>query len=93
MIPDDEHIENVDKLREELMAALAAGKRTVTLNLPVLAWLAFLDEIQDRRPRNYSALLHDDHLDRLNASIEWLGAEIRHVIANSPTGVAPRFKR
>ncbi len=90
MIDDTDHLCNIEILREKLMAALAEGKKTATIQLPVMGWLSLLDEIQDRRPRNYSALLQDDHLDRLNALIEWLGAEIRYVIANNPS-VASRF--
>ena len=91
MIADYEHLENFDMLREALMKALANREKTVKLELSVLGWLALVDEIQNRRPRNYSALLRDDTLDRLEASIEWLGAEIRHVIAAGPSDVSARF--
>jgi hypothetical protein len=91
MIDDADHIENVERMRETLMTALAAGHKTVKFELDVFGWLMLLDEVQDRRPRNYSALVRDDAMDRLEDSIEWLQAEIRAVMAHGQSNLAGRF--
>jgi hypothetical protein len=91
VIDDADHIENIENLREVLMRALADGRKTVKFELDVFGWLMLLDEVQDRRPRNYSALLRDDAMDRLEDSIEWLQAEIREVMVHGPSNLAGRF--
>jgi hypothetical protein len=91
---DDErkYINTVAVMREHLMNALARRETVLTFELPVMAWMAFCDEIEDRRPRNYSALLKDDHLRQLHGAIDRLHEEINFVIAYGPGGsVAARM--
>lgn len=86
------YLNTVAELREHLMAALARRETVISLELPVMAWMAFCDEIADHRPRNYSALLHDDFLDRLNAAIDRVHDEANFMIAYGPDGsVAARM--
>lgn len=72
------------------MAALAAGNATVSYQLPVLAWLDIIAEIKDRHPRNYSSLLRDDMMERLENAIERLHEETTFVIAHGPADVSQR---
>ena len=57
------HLMTFAQVEDALIAALAAGQSTVTLELPVMAWLAILDEVRDRRPRNYTRILADHTAD------------------------------
>lgn len=84
--------ETITSLREMLGQALAQKRTTVTLELSVFVWLNILDEVFDRRPRNYSRLLADDTLDRLNEAINRLHVEANLLIAAGPSqAVAERF--
>ena len=84
MIEDQEHFANIEKLNEAVLAAMARGEQTVKFEIPVMGWLAIFDEIRDRRPRNYSRLLVDDTITRLNDAIDFLLQETRHMIAWGP---------
>jgi hypothetical protein len=59
------HLQHVKKLQGAVMQAADAGMKDVQVTLSVPAWLAIIDEIKDRRPRNYSMLLADEIIDRL----------------------------
>lgn len=85
---DDErkYINTIAAMREHLMNALARRETSLTFDLPIMAWMAVLDEIEARRPRNYSQLLHDDTIDRLNAAIDRLHDEANFMVAYGPSG-------
>lgn len=86
------YLNTVDEMREALMTALANRQTVLTYELPVMAWMAMLDEIANRRPRNYSQLLRDDIIDRLNAAIDRVHDEANFMIAYGPGGsVAARM--
>lgn len=84
---DDErkYINTVEVLREHLMGALARRETTISFELPVMAWMAFCDEIEQHRPKNYSALLRDDAIDRLNAAIDRVHDEVLFMVASGPS--------
>lgn len=87
-----EYVRVVQDFRERLMAALGRGELNSTFTLPTMVWLMLLDDMRDRRPRNYSAMLRDDTLDRLNAAIDRLHEEANFMVAFGPSrDVAPRF--
>lgn len=76
-----------------LKAAMGQGHRTVTLSLDVFVWWGILDEIVDRRPRNFSAVFRDDTMERLHAAIDRLHGEANYLIAAGPSqSVADRFR-
>jgi hypothetical protein len=86
------HLLTFADMREKLMAGLGRGELTVTFTLPAMTWLDILDEIEQRRPRNYSMLLRDDLFDQLNAAIDRVHDEANFMIAYGPAGsVASRM--
>jgi hypothetical protein len=62
-------MDHVLVLQEEVLAAVDRGEQTVSVMLDAAAWLAIIDEVKDRRPRNLSQLLRDDFIDRLEAVV------------------------
>lgn len=70
MIPDAQFIAGIEAIREKAMDALAKRHAKVTVTFSPLGLLTLLDEIQDRNPRNYTALVRDDTIGRLNAAID-----------------------
>lgn len=89
---EHEHFAAIRDFRERLMEALGRGELESTFKLPTMRWLDILDEIQDRRPRNYSMLLRDDLFDRLNAAIDRVHDEANFMTAYGPSGsVAARM--
>lgn len=62
-------MEHVLLLQEEVLAAVERGEHTVSVMLDAAAWLAIIDEVKDRRPRNFSQLLRDDFIDRLESVV------------------------
>lgn len=78
------YLNTVAELREHLMACLSRRETVLTFELPVMAWMAFCDEIEQHRPKNYSALLRDDAIDRLNAAIERVHEEVLFMVASGP---------
>jgi hypothetical protein len=79
------YINTIAEMRELIMAALANKQGTLTLELPTMAWMAVLDEIEARRPRNFSQLLRDDTIDRLNDVIERLHEEVTYLVVSGPS--------
>jgi len=63
-------VRNIETLNAAVLAAIERGEQTVTIKLPCFELLAILEEIRDRRPRNYSRLIADDTIERLNAAID-----------------------
>lgn len=86
-------LDAIERLTEKAHAALARGEKTVTMTLPAAGWLVLFDEIRDRRPRNYSSLIRDDFMDRLNEAIERLHDEANFLIASNPKPIADRMAR
>ena len=82
--------DGLNEMQNLLMDALAAGQLSIKLELPVLTWLAIVDEIKGRRPKNYSQLLRDDMVERLEAAIERLHDEANFLIAFGPASIASR---
>lgn len=86
------HLQTFADIREKLMAGLSRGELTVTFTLPAMRWLDILDEVEQRRPRNYSMLLRDDLFDRLNSAIDRLHDEANFMVSYGPSGsVAARM--
>jgi hypothetical protein len=86
------HLLTIQDIREKLMAGLSRGELTMSFSLPTMRWLDILDEIEQRRPRNYSMLLRDDLFDRLNSAIDRLHDEANFIVAFGPSGtVAARM--
>jgi hypothetical protein len=81
---DREHLDNMRALEAELLAALARGDKTLKLELSVVGWMNVVDEIRDRRPRNFSRLLADDTLARMNAAIDRVHEEVVFMAAHGP---------
>jgi hypothetical protein len=79
------YLNTVAEMREHLMGCLERRETMLTFELPVMAWMAFLDEIVGHRPRNYSQLLRDDTIDRLNAAIDRLHDEANFMVAFGPS--------
>jgi len=62
-------MQHVLVLQEEVLSAVERGEHVVTVTLDAAAWLAIIDEVKDRRPRNFSQLLRDDFIERLESLI------------------------
>lgn len=75
-VSDDALLRYLGNLADNLLASAARGEEKATIDLPVKAWLAIIDEIRDRRPRNYSRLLADDTIARLNEIIDNAGRTV-----------------
>jgi hypothetical protein len=88
---DAAHFESMQRLETELMSALAAGRSEVTITLDTMGWLGIVNEIKDRRPRNYSRLLADDAMERLNAAIDRIHEEANYIAASGPGMVSERI--
>lgn len=80
------HLRTIADMREKLMTGLSRGELTVTFTLPAMRWFDILDEVEQRRPRNYSMLLRDDLFDRMNAAIDRLHDEANFMVAHGPSG-------
>ena len=89
--PERHRIETFEKMEALLMEALAAGNTEATLTLNVHRWLSFLDEVRDRHPRNYSRLVADDTIARLNDAIDRIHGEANYLAAFSSGSVADHF--
>jgi hypothetical protein len=76
------------EIQEQCFAALAAGKMQTTMTLDTLAWIDIIQEIKDRNPRNFSQLLRDDQVNRLEAAIERLHDEALFMATARPGKVA-----
>jgi len=61
------HLRHCLVLQETVLAAADAGRKEVAVTLDVAAWLAIIDEVKNRRPRNLSQLVTETLFDRL----EW----------------------
>lgn len=59
------HLKHCLVLQELVLAAADAGRREVSVTLDVAAWLAIIDEVKGRRPRNLSQLVTETLFDRL----------------------------
>ncbi len=82
----------LDDIEDHCFRTLEAKKLELTLNLPVLLWIDIISEIRNRNPRNYSQLLRDDMMLRLEDAIERLHEETLFMIAGGPSGsVAARL--
>lgn len=88
---DDGRLKAFATLDKILMEAMARGEMSVKVELSVWHWLNILDEVKDRQPRNYSALLRDDLVARMNAAIDRVHEEANYIAAFSPGLVADRF--
>lgn len=84
------HLRTIQELQDACMAALADRKLTLTLELSTLVWIDIVAEIKDRIPRNYSQLLRDDMMDRLEDAIARLHDETNYMIASGPGSIAER---
>lgn len=76
---EQERLESFRRLEEELVAALAAGNATVTLELPTLQWLELVQEIKNRHPRNMSRLIRDNLFEELGAVVSRLDAHAQRL--------------
>jgi hypothetical protein len=88
---EQKYLNTIAEMREHLDAALVRRETFVSFELPVMAWVAVLDEIENQRPRNLSQLMRDDTLDRLNEAIDRLHDEANFLIASGPGDVAARI--
>lgn len=69
-IEQDEYVVAViENVRFDVMAALARGDREVTITASPLMIAGLLDDMLDRKPRNFSMLLRDHTIDRLEGAI------------------------
>jgi hypothetical protein len=82
---EQKYLNTVAEMREHLMGCLERRETMLTFELPVMAWMACLDEIENRRPRNFSQLLRDDTIGRLNAAIDRLHDEANFMVALGPS--------
>ncbi len=83
-----------DQVREQVMAALKDRKADFTVTLPVLEWLSWIDEVQDRPARNMSRLIRDDLIEQLGLATERLHQELNFIITLGPAlSVAKRHDR
>jgi hypothetical protein len=73
---DRELLDSMGALEAVLSAALARGDKTVKLELSVRGWMCIVDEVRDRRPRNWSRLLAADTIARFNEAIDLLNQTI-----------------
>lgn len=89
---DPSLLQSVDELEAKCFEALQNKKMLLALELPVLLWLDIVSEIRDRNPRNYSQLLRDDTMQRLEEAIERLHEEALFLVAHGPAQtVSERF--
>ena len=77
---DNEVMKAIQKLTDDLLACAAAGNTTATVELPIKMWLAIIDEIKGRRPRNYSQLVADDTIERFLDLYEKLGGQVSQLM-------------
>lgn len=82
----------VDDIENLCYRTLEEKKLMLTLELPVLLWIDIVSELRDRNPRNYSQLLRDDMMLRLEEAIERLHEETLFLVASGPAQtVSERF--
>lgn len=82
--------EAFNEIQEQCMAALARGEMKVTMTLEALAWIDIIQELKDRNPRNFSSLLRDKTMERMEAAIERLHEEVTYLVVSQPGAVAKR---
>ena len=75
-LSDNELMKAIQALADDLLASADAGNTSATVELPIKMWLAIIDEIKGRRPRNYSQLVADDTIERLLDLYDKLGSRI-----------------
>jgi len=87
-IQESELLRYIQSLGDDLLKAAADGKKDASIELPIHAWLAIIDEIKGRRPRNYSQLIADDTIerfidiwDKLGGLVTQLSLEVRDLQA------------
>lgn len=80
-----ERLRTLQDLEDHLMATLADRKLTAIYELPVTGWLSIIDEIKNRHPVGFMALLRDDAMTRLNAAIERIHEEVNYMVAVGPS--------
>jgi hypothetical protein len=61
---ESEFLRSMKALSDNLLQQAADGASDATLKLPIKTWLAIIEEIKGRRPRNYSRLIADDTIER-----------------------------
>lgn len=81
------------EIEELLYAALAKGERTFKVELNAAQWMTVLDDLKDQAPRNYSRLVRDDTIERMNEAIERLHDEVNYMIVHGKGNVADAFPR
>jgi hypothetical protein len=77
--------ETIQHLREHLMECLQRRETVLTFELPVMAWMAVLDELENKREKNISYLLRSDIVDRLNAAIDRIHDEANFMVSFGPS--------
>lgn len=91
-VSDQEMVDAFEHIYEQATLALSRGITHTTLTFETKSFLALMDEIKDRRPRNISMLLTDTRLTRMDELLDRLREEVTYMIANGPSGlVAERF--
>lgn len=81
------------QIEELLYAALARGERTLKIEISVNQWIIVLDDLKGQAPRNYSRLVRDDTIERMNEAIDRLHDEINYMIVHGKGNVADAFPR
>lgn len=87
---DAERFAAINAIQEQLFEALGKGQMQTTITLDTLAWIAVMQEVKNRNPRNYSQLLRDDMMERMDAVIERLHEEVTYLATAQPGPVAKR---
>lgn len=91
-VTDAEVVENFEHIYEQATLAMAKGHTQTVFTVETKSFLALLDEIKNRRPRNISYLLADERISRMDDLIDRLHEEVSYMIANGPAdNVSSRF--
>lgn len=89
--PEKDRFAAFNAIQEKCFEALGEGKMQLTMTLDTLAWIDIIQEIKNRNPRNYSQLLRDDMMDRMEAAIERLHDEATYLATAQPGDIAKKM--
>lgn len=78
-LSDSRLFQSIQSLTDKLLEEAAGGATIANPTLPISTWLAIIDEIKDRRPRNYSRLIADDTNERLLDVWDKFGQQVSHL--------------